>query len=53
MIGDRSIELEVDGCITIENAREGIEAGSNVLVAGSAIFGKENYSKSISRLRSC
>lgn len=53
MIGDRSIELEVDGGITIENAREVIEAGSNVLVAGSAIFGKENYSKSISRLRSC
>ena len=53
MIGDRSIELEVDGGITIENAREVIEAGSNVLVAGSAIFGKEHYSKSISRLRSC
>ena len=53
MIGDRSIELEVDGGITIENAKEVIEAGSNVLVAGSAIFGKENYSKSISRLRSC
>jgi ribulose-phosphate 3-epimerase len=38
MIGDRPIELEVDGGIGPHNARTIVEAGANVLVAGSAIF---------------
>jgi ribulose-phosphate 3-epimerase len=32
-------EIEVDGGITLENAREAAEAGAGVLVIGSAIFG--------------
>lgn len=31
-------EVEVDGGITLQNARSAIEAGADVLVAGSAIF---------------
>ena len=31
-------DIEVDGGITLENARSVIEAGANVLVAGSAVF---------------
>lgn len=33
-----SVELEVDGGISAENAREVLQAGANVLVAGSSIF---------------
>jgi ribulose-phosphate 3-epimerase len=38
MIGDRPIDLEVDGGIGPQNAAAVVEAGANVLVAGSAIF---------------
>jgi ribulose-phosphate 3-epimerase len=38
MIGERPIELEVDGGIGKHNADVVVEAGANVLVAGSAIF---------------
>jgi ribulose-phosphate 3-epimerase len=38
MIGERPIELEVDGGIGPHNADAVVEAGANVLVAGSAIF---------------
>lgn len=33
------VDIEVDGGITIENVTSVIEAGANVIVAGSAIFG--------------
>ncbi|OAP42566.1 ribulose phosphate epimerase [Sinorhizobium glycinis] len=38
MVGDRPIEIEVDGGITPETAGIVAGAGANVLVAGSAIF---------------
>ena len=38
MIGDRPIDLEVDGGVGAENAAAIVEAGANALVAGSAIF---------------
>ncbi|MCI8513275.1 MAG: ribulose-phosphate 3-epimerase [Lachnospiraceae bacterium] len=34
-----AVDIEVDGGVTLENAGELIEAGANVLVAGSAVFG--------------
>jgi ribulose-phosphate 3-epimerase len=54
MIGDRPIELEVDGGVTTETAEMIIAAGANVLVAGSAIFKGESvdaYRKTIGDLR--
>lgn len=33
-----NVELEVDGGISAENAREVLQAGANVIVAGSAVF---------------
>ncbi|OJU04767.1 MAG: ribulose-phosphate 3-epimerase [Rhizobium sp. 63-7] len=54
MIGDRPIELEVDGGVTTETAPAIIAAGANVLVAGSAIFkgaGVDDYRKTIDALR--
>jgi ribulose-phosphate 3-epimerase len=46
-------DIEVDGGITVENARIPAAAGANVLVAGSAIFGSENYEKSILDIKNC
>jgi ribulose-phosphate 3-epimerase len=54
MIGDRPIDLEVDGGITPETAPRAVAAGANVLVAGSAVFkgGKpEAYRANIAALR--
>jgi ribulose-phosphate 3-epimerase len=51
MIGDRPIHLEVDGGINAETAPLVLEAGANVLVAGSAIFGKSDYAAAIASLR--
>jgi ribulose-phosphate 3-epimerase len=51
MIGARPIELEVDGGINPATAAECIQAGANVLVAGTAVFGSPNYAANITALR--
>ncbi|WP_029040829.1 ribulose-phosphate 3-epimerase [Cucumibacter marinus] len=38
LIGDRDIEIEIDGGVTADNAEEIARAGANALVAGSAIY---------------
>ena len=38
LIGDRNIDLEVDGGVTKDNAAPIVKAGANVLVAGSSIY---------------
>ena len=49
----RAIDLEVDGGINFETATLAIEAGADVLVAGTATFkgGAEAYAANIARLR--
>ena len=44
-------ELEVDGGINAETAPLAIEAGADVLVAGSAVFGKSDRRAAIAALR--
>ncbi|OJF93362.1 ribulose-phosphate 3-epimerase [Pararhizobium antarcticum] len=54
MIGDRPIELEVDGGIAPDTIAIAAAAGANVFVAGSAIFKAgsiEGYRNAISQLR--
>jgi ribulose-phosphate 3-epimerase len=51
MIGDRPIELEVDGGVNAETAPKVIAAGANVLVAGSAVFQGDDYVETIDALR--
>lgn len=51
MIGDRDIELEVDGGINVDTARAVVEAGANVLVAGSAVFRGDDYRATIGDIR--
>jgi len=38
MIGDREINIEIDGGVTVETAPLVAAAGADVLVAGSAVF---------------
>jgi len=45
------IDIEVDGGINESTAKLAVKAGANILVAGSAIFGKRNYQKAIERIR--
>ena len=49
----RDIELEIDGGINFENIQSVIDAGANVIVAGTTTFtgGKSEYANNISRLR--
>jgi ribulose-phosphate 3-epimerase len=49
----RAIDLEVDGGITPETARRAIDAGADILVAGTSVFkgGAANYAANIARLR--
>jgi ribulose-phosphate 3-epimerase len=54
MIGDRPIDLQVDGGVTRETAVEAAKAGANVLVAGSAIYkhgSEEKYAIEIAAIR--
>jgi ribulose-phosphate 3-epimerase len=47
----RHIRLEVDGGIKVENIAQVAQAGADTFVAGSAIFGKENYTQVIEQMR--
>ncbi|HWD49220.1 MAG TPA: ribulose-phosphate 3-epimerase [Rhizomicrobium sp.] len=49
----RDIALEVDGGITPQTAKQAIDAGANVLVAGTAVFkgGPSQYAANIAALR--
>ena len=51
MIGDRPIEIEVDGGINVENVKMVTEAGANVVVAGNAVFNGDDYAAAIGALR--
>ena len=51
MIGDRPIELEVDGGVSPDNIAQIVAAGADVLVAGSAVFRGDDYHATIGALR--
>lgn len=54
LVGDRPIDLQIDGGVTSENAADIASAGANALVAGSAVFkgdGVEAYRTNISSIR--
>jgi ribulose-phosphate 3-epimerase len=48
-----SVEIEVDGGIDPETARQAVDAGATVLVAGTAAFrgGADHYAANIQALR--
>ena len=53
LIGERPIHLEIDGGVTADNAGALVQAGADVLVAGSALFkgGSTEYVDNINVLR--
>jgi ribulose-phosphate 3-epimerase len=51
MIGDRPIELEVDGGVNVDTIADVVGAGADVLVAGSAVFKGDDYVATIQALR--
>jgi ribulose-phosphate 3-epimerase len=51
LVGARPIDIEIDGGITPENATRVVQAGANVLVAGSAVFKGGNYKANIAAIR--
>jgi len=46
------IRLEIDGGVKLDNIGEIASAGADTFVAGSAIFGNEDYSATISAMKS-
>jgi len=51
LVGARPIDIEVDGGISADNAGRVVQAGANVLVAGSAVFKGGNYKTNIAAIR--
>ncbi len=54
LVGDRPIDIEIDGGVTPETAPLVAAAGANVLVAGSAVFkggSRDAYAKNIASIR--
>jgi len=47
----RDIRLEVDGGIGVKNIAEVAAAGADTFVAGSAIFGSDDYARTIAEMR--
>jgi ribulose-phosphate 3-epimerase len=47
----RSVRLEIDGGVKVDNIAEIARAGADTFVAGSAIFGSKDYAATISRMR--
>ncbi len=51
LIGERPIEIEVDGGINPLTAARCISAGADILVAGTAVFAGGEYARNIESLR--
>ncbi|MFT4705395.1 MAG: ribulose-phosphate 3-epimerase [Bradymonadia bacterium] len=47
-----SLDIQVDGGVKVNNIRRIADAGANVFVAGSAIFGAPDYAAVIAQMRS-
>ena len=48
----RDIRLEIDGGVKTNNIREIAAAGADTFVAGSAIFGSDDYAATIAEMKS-
>lgn len=48
---ERDIRLEIDGGVKVDNIAEITKAGADMFVAGSAIFGADDYAKVIGDMR--
>lgn len=46
-----TVEIEVDGGIKVDNVDLVVQAGANVIVSGSGVFGTKDYAATIAELR--
>jgi ribulose-phosphate 3-epimerase len=46
-----NVKIEIDGGVTLQNASSIIEAGADILVAGSTVFNAANPSQTIADLK--
>ena len=46
-----NVKIEIDGGVTLENAKAIVEAGADVLVAGNTVFGSANPIQTIQQLK--
>jgi ribulose-phosphate 3-epimerase len=46
-----SVQIEIDGGVTLENAKEIVDAGADVLVAGNTVFKADDPMKMIAKLK--
>jgi ribulose-phosphate 3-epimerase len=51
MVGERPLDISVDGGVCLENAASLANAGATTLVAGSAVFGASDRASAITDLR--
>jgi ribulose-phosphate 3-epimerase len=49
--GGSKAMIEVDGGVTLDNARDLIDAGAEILVAGNTVFGSKNPESTIAHLK--
>ena len=47
----KPIELQVDGGVKVDNIKQIAAAGADVFVAGSAVFGADDYAATIAQLK--
>jgi len=50
-VSERKVRLEVDGGVKVNNIGRIYQAGADTFVAGSAIFGSDDYAETINALR--
>jgi ribulose-phosphate 3-epimerase len=49
--GNYNFDIEIDGGVTLENIADIREAGADIIVAGSSIFGAADMKEAICKLR--
>ena len=53
MIDDNKLDVKIsiDGGVTVENAKEIVDAGAHVLIAGNTVFASKDPKKTIAQLK--
>lgn len=46
-----NVDIQVDGGIKVDNVKRVVDAGANIIVAGSAIFGSKNILETVKQFR--
>ena len=46
-----NVKIEIDGGVTLDNAKQIIEAGADILVSGNTVFTSANPKETIRKLK--